>query len=337
MSTIFPMTSLSELPLDALFPTKGAITPALQIGRGEAIVDVTERVVDGDDLLVIEPRRVGKSSALGRGAAEHIHSEYGGVVAQADLRLSGLTTADALAGKLLETALASGGGTPLTQQQVGRLAKRTGRFAQSKRVQAAGKLVGQENKIGNLQALATLLIPESSDLDQLEKVLSALEEDAQDQQRPVVVFIDEVQDLGSDRWVGDDGLKVQRLLERSMRQPDRLTTFIYAGSEQTAMSQLFAEGKPLHLEGQRYRLPEISIDAWHSGVASRFAIDGREITQERVDVILDATSGQPLRTMQVCREALRTARRQGAEKIGDAIVADAVAQAREHPSWHEAD
>jgi len=126
---------------------------------------------------------------------------------------------------------------------------------------------------------------------------------------------------------------VQRELERAMRQPGRLVTYAYAGSEETAMEKLFAPGMPLHHEGERYVLPPIAPEAWRHGLSERFSSDGRVITAAGINRILEATDGHPLRTMQVCRAALRTVRSQRLDQVAAAVIDDAIAQAKRHPSW----
>src|SRR4051812_16084394 len=79
--------------LDELFPTKGAIKEEQQIGRDAAILDMAERLVAGEDILVVEPRRVGKSSTIGFGALAVIQRNFGGVVASVDLRQAGIDSA----------------------------------------------------------------------------------------------------------------------------------------------------------------------------------------------------------------------------------------------------
>jgi len=321
--------------LDELFPTKGAIPEALQIGRADAIREITERLVQGDDVLTIEARRVGKSSAIGHGALVRVHEEYGGVIAQTDLRLSGIQTAAALADALVRSALQTGAGEPLKQEKASRILARTRRFVDGPRARAAADLSGGGGTLRTVQAVARLLPGEQpAGVEELRKVLSALDEEAATHRRPVVVFIDEVQDLGDPkRWEPGEGLAVQRELERAMRQPGRLVTYAYAGSEETAMEKLFAPGMPLHHEGERYVLPPIAPEAWRHGLSERFSSDGRVITAAGINRILEATDGHPLRTMQVCRAALRTVRSQRLDQVAAAVIDDAIAQAKRHPSW----
>lgn len=324
--------------LEELFPTRGAIPEALQIGRADAIAELTEWLVQGDDVLTIQPRRIGKSSAIGYGALIRLQEEYGGVVAQADLRLAGIQKAAGLADALVNSALQTGAGTPLLQEKAGRIARKTQRFMKSARVRAASELTQESATLRTVQAVAQLLAGEPpAGIEALHQVLGALEHEAASHQRPVVVFIDEVQDLGDpDRWTVEDGLAVQQELERAMRQPGRLVTYAYAGSEETAMEHLFAAGKPLYREGERYVLPPIAPEAWREGLTGRFAHDGRAITPDGIARVLEASGGHPLRTMQVCRAALRTVRAQALDTVTEAVIEEAIARARAHPSWEQA-
>lgn len=293
--------------------------------------------MEGDDILVIEPRRVGKSSTIRNAALPRAREEYGAVVAEVDLRLGAITDAVSLADALAKSALSSGAGKPVKKAQAGRLLQRTSRFVASDRAQAAGELAAQKAALKTAQNLAKVLSGDADPAERLQKVFDALEADAEDGERPVIICIDEVQDLGNtDRWKTDGGL-VQRALERALRREGRLTSFVFAGSEVDAMERIFAAGQPLHLETERYRLPEISAEDWREGLTERFARDGRELHAEGVDRILRATGGHPLRTMQVCKHVLRECRKQEIVPITDALVDDAVGAARVHPSWREAE
>ncbi len=318
--------------LDELFPTKGAIPEALQIGRGETIEDLASWFVQGDDVLTVEPRRTGKSSTIGYGALVRVHEDYGGVIAQTDLRLSGIQDAGSLAAALVDSALKTGAGTALRKEKASRILAKTRRFVDGRRARAAADITREGGALRAVQAVAALLSGDEPGIEKLRKVLAALEEEAADHERPVVVFIDEVQDLGS-RWPEQEGLAVQQELERAMRQPGRLVTYAYAGSEQTAMEQLFAPDKPLYLEGERYLLPPIASAAWEQGLTDRFARDGRQIAPEGISRILTVTEGHPLRTMQVCRAALRIVRRQDLVSVTDAVIDEAIAAAKAHQSW----
>jgi hypothetical protein len=332
-----PHVRHDELDLDDLFPTKGAIPESQQIGRAEAITEVAERLVAGEDILTAEPRRVGKSSTIGFGALPLIQRDFGGVVASVDLRQAGIRDAQSLAEAVVKAAMASGAGVAVQKEQAKRIARITQRLAGGERAKAAASLAGDGTKTQAVQAVATLIAGGGTGVQQFRKVLAALEMEAANHERPVVVFIDEVQDLGA-RWADpEEGLAVQRELERMMRTPGRLVTYAFAGSERESLAELFADGQPLHFEGTRYRLPAIGDSAWRQGITERFARDLRSIKSQQIDEILAFTGGHPLRTMQVCRQALRIARRQAADAIGSEIVAEALAQAKEHPSWREAE
>ncbi len=232
----------------------------------------------------------------------------------------------------------TGAGQALRKEAAGLIASKTPRFLRSARVKAAAELTEESAKLRTVQAVATLLVGERPPgVELLRKVFEALEHEAATHLRPVVVFIDEVQDLGdAKRWKPEEGMGVQLELERAMRQPGRLVTYAYAGSEETAMEKVFAQGQPLYFESQRYVLPPIDRDAWLRGLRERFESDGRAITADEIGRILGATDGHPLRTMQVCRAALRTARQQALDQISAAVIDEAIAQAKAHPSWREA-
>lgn len=321
-----------------MFPTKGAIPEALQIGRADAIAELAEWFVQGEDVLTIQERRIGKTSTIGHGALVRVREGYEGVVAQADLRLAGIQSAVALAEVLVKSAVDTGAGKALRKETAGLIASKTQRFLRSPRVKAAGELTEENAKLRTVQAVATLLVGDRPPgVELLRKVFEALEHEAATHQRPVVVFIDEVQDLGDPkRWTPEQGMGVQLELERAMRQPGRLVTYAYAGSQETAMERVFAQGQPLYFESQRYVLPPIDRDAWLHGLRERFESDGRAISDDEIGRILDATGGHPLRTMQVGRAALRTARQQALDQIPPAVVDEAIAQAKAHPSWRDA-
>src|SRR4051794_39785003 len=106
--------------LDNLFPVDRTIPERLQIGRAEAIEQILERVIDGGNLLVIEARRVGKSSAIRNGALVHARDRFGAVTAVADLRAAGIDNPAALAHTLLVEATATGAGSPPGPEQADR-------------------------------------------------------------------------------------------------------------------------------------------------------------------------------------------------------------------------
>lgn len=319
-----------------MFPVKGAIPESQQIGREQVVRDLAERLVSGDDILMIEPRRVGKSSTLGLGALSHVRAEYGGVVAQVDLRQAALHDASGLADALVRSAVASGAGRPVQREQAKRVARLTKRLTEGRRLQAAANLAGEGSRAETIQAVATLIGGGEAGVDRLHRVLKAFEAEAATAERPVVVFIDEVQDL-AERWAkADEGTAVQRELERMMRASGRLVTYAFAGSEKASMEKLFAQGMPLHFEAERYPLPPIAEDAWREGVVERFVRDSRQIATLQIDRVVARTNGQPLRTMQVFRQALNIARRQSSAVISDAILDEAHVRAESHPSWRQA-
>jgi hypothetical protein len=239
--------------LNGLFPVDGAIPLDLQIGRAAAAEHIAERAVDGEIILVIEPRRVGKSSTIARGALPRAHERFGAMTSSTDLRLGDVRDELTFAAALRDAALASSAsGTPSLEQRR-EIETITDRYSVAARAGNAPDLVDQDGRPRSELRLADLRSCSPS----LSDVLLALEIEAHLIERPVIVFVDEVQDLGdADRW-GGDGLKIQHDLERATRRPGRMVAFIFAGSDQAAMTRVFAKGQPLHHEGERYLLPAI--------------------------------------------------------------------------------
>lgn len=318
--------------LDSIFPVEGAIPESLQIGRTGAIEAMAERIVHGDNVLVIEARRFGKSSAIGRGALEHVRRRFGGIVAETDLRLGSVRDEPSLAAALAASARTEVATEPTSEQRA-RVAAVTDRFTSEARARSGAALLDTEGRPLSPHLLSLLRDPTPPEEVVLDDVLHALELEAHAQERPVVVFIDEVQDLANPvRWK-NDGAEVQFTLERALRRVGKLVSYVFAGSEKSAMKAIFAPDQPLHHVGERYQLPPIPKDAWREALPKRFAADGRRLEVELVDRILAHSGGHPQRTMQVCRATLRVARGAGEAVLTSAIIDAAHEEAAGNPAW----
>jgi hypothetical protein len=328
------MSGLQTKTTEELFPTKGAIEEARQIGRTAAMEQIAERIVAGDDIIVIQPRRIGKTSTIKNGALPRVDQQYGGVIAQIDLRQSGVKDdPQAFAEALQTTALATGADKKVGAQALARLAQKTKRFVHGDRAKATAELAGEAALAKTAQGLATVLVGPEDPVKTLRKTLAALEADAQRFGRPVVVFIDEAQDLGDAEIWPKHGRGVQEELARVMLQEERLMSFVFCGSDEHAMQNLFAKNQPLHNEGERYTLPPISDQDWIAELTTRFEEDGRTVQPNQLTALLDASGRHPGRTMRVCKAALRQVREAEAPTITDAMVQQAISEAQEHPAW----
>ena len=168
----------------------------------------------------------------------------------------------------------------------------------------------------------------------LREVLRAIQAAGIAAERPVVLFIDEVQRLCTHWKDEDDSIRAQEVLAEVMEHPDGRVMLLLAGSEQSAIEQLLAPDRPLHRDGMIFDVPPISDEDWQYGLKARFSEIQLEIDPERVGQILQVSGGHPQRTMRVCAHVQQLAG-DGVFAVSDLLVAEAAKLARRHPSWSE--
>lgn len=312
------------LDAEELFPTHGPLDEERQIGRTDTIVALADRLRERDDALLLEPRRVGKTSVV-RAALTRARLQERAVTAHVDLTAANVGDGDSLASALLR-ALHDESGllAPVlrTREALSRGREGISRLRDiGRKAQNAG--VGELDPVVDALELLDLAVPS------LDAVLEKLVQVARN--RPVAVFLDEVQELR--HW--KDARTVQEALARFMRMDGRRVSMVVAGSDQTATAALFEQGSPLHWDFEPFPLPAIDAVEWHAGLAERFATAGCEISSLCIRQILDASGGHPLRTMRVAKGTLRAARAASDANVTWGAVDAAVADARTHPSWED--
>lgn len=311
-----------DLSVEDLFPTQGAIDEAHQIGRGDTIRALAGRALDHGDALLLEPRKVGKTSVV-RAALEHVRNDHGGIVSDVDCTSAGVNSGPTLARALLR-ALRDGGGDMSRWLSAREVTTRSARWRDWLRTtgDAAAQIGVQEAKI--VGRVLDLLGAEAPSLDDVLEELARLGAET-----TVVIFLDEIQAVAG--W--GDRADVEQALRRFLRRDARRVALIAAGSDRAAAEALFAAGQPLEWEFEPFNVPDIDTLDWHRGIVERFTRADLEISATRVDQILAESGGQPWKTMLVAKKTLRETRdaRQGAVSV--VAVDAAIAEAREHPSW----
>ncbi|HMJ02852.1 MAG TPA: hypothetical protein VK506_07915, partial [Conexibacter sp.] len=91
---------MSALDAEEIFPTHGPVDEERQIGRTDTIVRLAERLREHDDALLLEPRRVGKTSVV-HAALARARSETHAVTAHVDLTAADVVDGSSLASGLL--------------------------------------------------------------------------------------------------------------------------------------------------------------------------------------------------------------------------------------------
>jgi len=201
------------------------------------------------------------------------------------------------------------------------------------------ELLGLPAEVGDIgevsEALDQSLSPQEEGDADLRGVLRALIAAAIARDKVLVIFIDEVQRVCTD-WVDDaddNSEYTQEALAEVMEEHAGHAVLLLAGSDRAGLEQLMADGQPLRNDGMWSQLPEIAAEDWRYNLPHRFAEAGLAIESERIDQILEATAGHPQRTMSVCAHARELAGVGEPFELSDVLVAQAIADARRHPSW----
>jgi AAA+ ATPase superfamily predicted ATPase len=273
--------SARSLPA-AYFPLGGPVPAADLVGREGYIRRATERLADGNHILIAGPRRIGKTSVmlevLRRLRRKGLHTAYVDCLGATDVRGLGERLADAV----LENV--SG-------------AERS--FEQAKAI-AAGLRPTVKIRYEHVE-LALELAREKNAQRFFEGALDLPRALAQKTGKRVVVAFDEFQ------AAGQLGPKVFDVM-RTRFQAQRAVSYAFLGSEEGILETLFSEkgnafyrfALPLDLADAAGHRFGIAPDDWLAYITEKLAERKLQIADSEVDRILDATGGHPQDTMQVC-------------------------------------
>ena len=323
------MTIYSE----AAFPTEGVVPEGRQIGRIPAIEGLVRRLRQpSQHWALIDHRRVGKSSvalaALGR-----LDEEPNIATVAVDLRQLGVRSEHELVNALRMGGVRAGIDA---HEGLRRLAGRAKNVLRGKAPDVAAevaKLLGLPGQVVDVADVAQALAGAIGGDEQLSlhQQLLAFEAWGMTHDVAVVVFIDEVQDLAGWR----DGTTVDDL-SRAMRWPLRQVRLLFAGSERHSMERLFAEGRPLRENTLDYDLAPIAREDWLHALPKRFAEMRFTVERPALEAALAATPERPLRTNQVCLQAVMSAPDYGYESHIDAVVMSyAIDLVRRRDRWED--
>lgn len=316
---------MEALGAEELFPTHGPLDEDQQIGRTATIVALTDRLRERGDALLLEDRRVGKTSVV-RAALTRVRLRHDGITGEVNLTAANVSDGASFARALMRVLHDADGALSRHLRARGAIADQGARLRRARTgLRRLTSAIGGDE----LQPLADLLPLLELEAPTLDTILQHLAHAGR--RHPVVVFLDEVQEL--QRW--PDAQAVQQSLARFMRTDGRRTAVVVAGSDRTATASIFAEGTPLHWDFEAFPLPPIDEVDWHQGLAERFAAAGVAIESARIRQILDASRGHPLRTMTVAKETLREARAAAEDAVSWGAVDVAIRRAGSHPSWRD--
>ena len=266
------------------FPIGGPVPAEDLVGRERYIGASVERLLDGQNLLVAGPRRIGKTSvifeALRRLRKKGAYTAYVDCLGATSLRGLGERLVDAL-----------------LQNQTG-VARS---FEQAKALAGGAKLTARL-RYEHLE-LAVELAREQNELRFFEGALELPQALAQKAKRRVVVALDEFQACSRLH---------QRIFDimRTRFQTQRSVAYVFLGSEAGILESLFTtKSDPFYRFAVAHDLADpaghrfgIDPEDWHLYVRQKFGSRGLAISEAMVDQVLDLTGGHPQDTMQVCAE-----------------------------------
>jgi uncharacterized protein len=246
--------------------------------RDAEINELATDALNGQDVVVFAPRRFGKTSLVHR-TAQRLTTEKA-LVAEVDLWV-----------------------TPTKEKLAARLAREIADI-----LGISGKAKEIARVFGSLRIRPIVTVEDDGSFgfsfaaghsvadvdDTLERLLRMLGETAASRKRPVVLILDEFQEIVEI----DPGLTK---LMRSVFQEQPEVAHIYLGSKRHLMERIFNDqNEPFWRSAKRIELGRIPADEFKPFVREGFRENDRDITDEVVDRVLEITGGHPYATQQLC-------------------------------------
>jgi hypothetical protein len=248
--------------------------------RRAELDELCRDALNGQDVVIFAPRRFGKTSLVRRVAQELGRRK----VLVAEINLMFTPTKEKLAGRL-------------AQEIAEHLLGVVGRAKENLRVFAGLRItptISVDPVDGSFSfSFAGSHEPEDVDAT-LEHLFRLLPEIAADRKRPVVLIIDEFQEVVD----LDPGLT--KLL-RSVFQEQPEVAHIYLGSKRHLMERIFNDAnEPFWRSAKRMELGVIEPEAFRSFITDGFRRRRRRIEDDVVDRVLAMTGGHPYATQELC-------------------------------------
>jgi uncharacterized protein len=276
-----------------LFPTDVPIPASQMIGREDDVREVTAALVGATNLVVAGPRRTGKTSVC---EAALVRARNRGCYT-ARLDLFRIADAAELAEALALAVIAN-------RSPARRLVRRARELGRSALTAAqAAAVLKLQSQLGEVMEVA--LTPGWAAQDPqraLDLALELPERVAVADGRRLVLFIDEFQELASERRPYGHPDQVTRRM-RAVFQRSTSVSYLFAGSLEHVMRDLFApQQRAFSGFGSFHALRPIAADDWREGLADRFAADDCTITPAALDRIVKLGGDHPRATMRVAQQ-----------------------------------
>jgi hypothetical protein len=297
------MTEATSTPLGLLFPTGGRVAPAQMVAREGNVADLVARLRELAHVVMSGPRRAGKTSVCGAACAV-LRDDHEFLVIE--LEAPEQSSAEGVCQLIIDRA------ARLDLQRISRGLLKAA-------VPTIQKLLEEQGVPLDLSPLGAD-IPDATRRAALELPLAI----ARQQQRKVVLFLDELQRAVD--YADGIGL-VHDLVDIYSGNQD--VVVLIDGSDDRTIEKLMGPPYDLARLAQRVALPQtIPADQWRGPLRERFARATLAISDEHLDRILELGAGRPYDTMAGCLYVGLTARRLGSEAIDAFVLEKGLEEAR---------
>jgi hypothetical protein len=299
-----------------LFPTDHPVSPETMIGREEDVDQVATALLGGANVVLAGPRRTGKTTVAD--AAMAICAREGAYVVTVDL----FQTPDiaALAHQLSLGLLAN---RPLLKRAISD-ASRAGRSV-IEALRVASTLRARDDLGEDIEIALSLSLAERDPASALLAALALPQRLADADDRRVIVFLDEFQDIAGKRF-GDPDIITRQL--RAVLQRSMLVSVLFAGSIEHLMRDLFAPSdRALSQFGSFHELAQITPEQWTEGLRRRLAFDNTTIADDALARLIELGEGQPRATMLLAQQAHLVSIEELRHTIDNAMVVQALDRA----------
>lgn len=287
-------------------------------GRADDVDRVATALLGGANVVLAGPRRTGKTTVAD--AVLAVAKDRDAYVAAIDLfpLLDTRELASAVTLALLENR-------PVLARALQRVRDAGGRFADVLRDAA---VVRARQDLGDGVEVvfeAGLDREPSSAHARLRAALEIAQRLAERDDRRVILFFDEFQDIAGGRFGDPDQLT--RLL-RSVFQRSPGVSVLFAGSVEHLMRDIFAPSdRALSQFGAFHELAPITGAQWKDGISGRLADDGCSIAADALDRLVELGEGHPRVTMLLAQQAHAGSVEELRQEIDHALVVQALARA----------
>ncbi len=289
-----------------LFPTDQPIPASQMIGREADVGEITSTLAGGSNVVLAGARRTGKTSVCDAVLGRLAKRGYAGV----SVDLFRIATTAELAEALVAAAISNRSALRRALHQT----RRAGRFVadalQTSAVLKSKAQLGEELEIAFSPGLA------ARDPDRyLDYALALPGRLAQAENKGVVVFIDEFQEIASpQRPYGDPDRLTKRMRAIFQRSPG--VSYLFAGSLEHLMRDLFTPShRALHQFGGFHDLRPIDREAWAAGLRERFEADDCTFEQDALSRIVDYGELHPRTTMLIAQKTHLTTVELGERRV----------------------